>query len=77
MNVAIFSANIIVAGNLGGFATISMAGLAYRRFRRDLVLSAIQNSIESATDHDITARVSGLKPFCRTSPNSPVLAGFR
>ena len=60
-NVACFSALILVAGHLGGFATISMAGNAYRGFRRDLVLRAIQSSIESSDNSDVTARISGLK----------------
>jgi class 3 adenylate cyclase len=60
-NVGAFATLILVAGYHGGFATISMAGLAYRRFRRDIVLNEIQNSIETSNEQDICARFSDLK----------------
>ena len=61
LNVGIFFALTIVAGELGGFNTIMMAGTAYRRFRRDLVLGQIKNSIEKAETQDSGAKVRALE----------------
>ena len=60
-NVTSFVAQTLLAGDLGGFATISMAGLAYRRFRRDLVLSNIQKSMEDGDSTDSTDRIAALR----------------
>jgi|GEM_PF-5673810 len=60
-NVTSFSALTIVAGQLGGFATISMAGLAYRRFRRDIVLTNIQETIATVAKHDSIASIAQLQ----------------
>lgn len=60
-NVTIFAALTLLAGDLGGFATISMAGFAYRRFRRDLVLGNIQKSMEDGDSTDSTDRIAALR----------------
>ncbi len=60
-NVAIFFSLAHVMGELGGYATISLAGVAYRRFRRDLVLNGIQSSIEAGDVEDSVARVTELR----------------
>lgn len=60
-NVSIFLGLTLVAGDLGGFATIAMAGVAYRRFKRDLVLAAMQQAVERSSELDSVARLSGLR----------------
>jgi class 3 adenylate cyclase len=42
----------VFAGNSGGFATIAMAGEAYRRFKRDLVLESIKETMQKAHTSD-------------------------
>lgn len=60
-SICIFSSFTLFAGQIGGFATISLAGVAYRRFKRDLVLSAIQKSIENSANIDSTSKIAGLR----------------
>lgn len=50
-NVASFASLTWVAGNLGGFSTIAISGVAYKRFKRDIVLASIQRHIETHS-HD-------------------------
>jgi class 3 adenylate cyclase len=59
-NVTSLCALILAAGHLGGFATISMSAVAYRRFRRDLLLSSITESIEIFNQEKSESRLSQL-----------------
>jgi class 3 adenylate cyclase len=57
LNVSLLAAISLVAADIGGVSTIAMAGLAYRRFRRDLGLGAIQKSLAESDRMDSTERV--------------------
>lgn len=45
LNGTLVAAFTIIASDIGGLATITMAGAAYRRFRRDLGLAHIQETL--------------------------------
>lgn len=60
-NISIMSSMILFAGDLGGYATISMAGLAYRRFKRDLVLMSIQNVFDSSIRENTSDTIAELR----------------
>jgi class 3 adenylate cyclase len=59
-NVAVMGAFSLVAAELGGVSTIVMAGKAYRRFRRDLVLSAIQKTLSENNHNASTERTRAI-----------------
>jgi len=60
-NVCSFLALTIVAGNLGGFSTIKLAGIAYRRFKRDVLLSAIKHKINNGQSADSSAKIIAIR----------------
>lgn len=71
-NTISLSCFTILAGNLGGFETIAMAGQAYRRFKRDLILSSIQKILDDSTTDDSATKVSRLQAIL---PDLAMLAG--
>lgn len=51
----------ILSGNLGGFDTLQLAGRAYRRFRRDMLVDAIKRQIDTAQSQDSSEKIFALK----------------
>jgi hypothetical protein len=61
VNASIFVSLAHVAGKLGGYQTISLAGVAYRRFKRDLILRKIQETLEISASPDSIVRITELQ----------------
>jgi hypothetical protein len=51
----------LLSGNFGGFDTLSLAGRAYRRFRRDILVDGIKKQIDEATSKDSSDKILALK----------------
>jgi class 3 adenylate cyclase len=56
-NVFSLLALTIIAGNRGGFSTIAMASVAYRRFKRDILLSAIKETLRMEASSETSKKI--------------------
>lgn len=52
---------IVSSGNLGGFDTLSLAGRAYRRFRREILIDQIKKQIHEAESKDSSDKILTLR----------------